>query len=747
MSETLLRTKLFIPPLRPNLVPRPRLINRLNQGLELGYGLTLISAPAGFGKTTLVSEWYQVVAEASSTIATAWISLDENDNDLTRFLTYFVAALQNTLGDIGETAVSLLNSPQPPPTEAVMNALINEMAETGDGCHILVLDDYHLIANTAVHEAINYLLENVPPSLHAVILTRADPPLPLARWRARGQMSEIRQADLRFTAEEAAAFLNEIMGLSLTAGQVEMLEARTEGWIVGLQMAALSIRGRDDTADFIAAFGGSHRFILDYLTEEVIRGLPDDLQHFLLQTSILGRLRGSLCDAVTGQENGWATLEQLEASNLFLIPLDEERIWFRYHHLFAEVISRRLNRRYRDQIPDLHLRAAEWFRQNNLFDEAIKHALAADDVPLAVDMVEGQADELLRLGRLSTLLRWVGELPPESVSERPQLAVITAWVDLLTGNLGRIEGYLVAAEGNLDSVEHANDLPGQIAAIRFYAAALVGDLPKAMDQAQAALQQLAQDNLTVRGVVALVLGGIYGFLQDYPRALTHLREAADLGRQAGSIHVTVGALNTMGDALRYQGNLAEAEKIYHEALHSGTGRRGQSLPISAGAFAGLAELRLAQEDLAGARQFARTGLELGERWLNAESQIVSLLALAKIEHLEGRQDAALKAVEQAKRLAASHQIPPPRVAQIMAREEEISLPPGASTDQGLLDPLSERELEILGLFAAGLSNREIAERLIISPGTVKAHSSNIYRKLDVRNRAQAIIRAGELNLL
>lgn len=765
MAETLLQTKMNMPGIRPSFVPRPHLIAKLNQGLHQGCKLTLVSAPAGFGKTTLVVEWAVAyrrgmqIAEFKTLPQLAvqnpklcWLSLDEYDNNLTRFMSYFIAALQTIEPDMGETAVALLHSSTPVPIEAVLTSLLNDIISLVAGEDranplILILDDYHHITTRTVHDALTFLLENLASNCHLFLISRVDPPLALSRLRARSQLTEIRQADLRFTAVEAAAFLNDVMSLSLTAGQVEMLETRTEGWIAGLQMAALSIRGRDDRADFIAAFSGSHRFILDYLTEEVIQGLPNDLQQFLQQTSILGRLRGSLCEAVTGQEKGWATLEELEASNLFLIPLDEERVWFRYHHLFAEVISKRLHRHYREQIPELHLRAAHWFRQNNLFDEAIKHALAANDYPLAADMVESQAEELLKLGRLSTLAGWLKKVPQEIVNDRLQLSVAAAWVDLLTGKLANIEAYLTAAEQNLDSVDHPNDLRGQIAAIRFYAAALMGNLDRAMDQAQEALDQLAPDNLTARSVVAAVLGGIYGFLQEHALALTHLKEAVELGEQAGNTHGVVGALNSMGDVLRNQGNLAEAEKVYYQALHLGKGRRGQPLPISAGVYASLAELRLAQKDFVDARQFAQTGLELGERWLNAESQIVAYLALAKIEHLEGQQDAARKALEKAKRLAASHQVPPPRVAQIMACEQEIEVAPGGRSDQGLLNPLSERELEILGLFAAGLSNKEVADKLIISLGTVKAHSSNIYRKLDVRNRAQAIIRAGELNLL
>jgi len=353
VPETLLQTKLYIPPLRPTIVPRPRLIERLNQGLQLGHKLALISAPAGFGKTTLVSEWIR-----GSNRPVAWVSLDESDNDPARFLTYVIAALQTVDAGMGAGALNILQSAQPLPAELILTTLINEVAQTPED-FVLVLDDYHVIdgrpveastsvdAPTSVDGALTFLLEHLPPRMHLVIATREDPNLPLARLRVRGQLTELRVADLRFTLVEAAGFLNQVMGLTLSAEEIAALETRTEGWIAGLQMAALAMQGRADTASFIQAFTGSHHFVMDYLVEEILHQQPASIQTFLLGTSILDRLCGPLCEAVllAPAASGQETLAYLERANLFIIPLDTERHWYRYHHLFADLLRQRLRQR------------------------------------------------------------------------------------------------------------------------------------------------------------------------------------------------------------------------------------------------------------------------------------------------------------------------------------------------------------------------------------------------------------------
>jgi LuxR family maltose regulon positive regulatory protein len=471
---------------------------------------------------------------------------------------------------------------------------------------------------------------------------------------------------------------------------------------------------------------------------------------FMLQTSILGRMNGPLCNALTGQSDSETTLEHLEKANLFVTSLGGEQRWYRYHHLFADVMSNRLQRFYPEQAPKLHLRAANWFEQNNLYAEAIEHALVANDYLLAADIVNNQITDMLKLGRLSTLLGWLSRFPLEIVNTLPRLGIGLAWVYLLIGKLENIENFLPTAEKQLDGLNYfdSDDLRGQIAAIRAYAAAQMGNLDQAIGQAQLALEMLSKDNLNVRCVVSFVLGGIYYMQQNMPKAITSMKEASQLGIEAGNIHLAVAALNAVGDVTKHQGNLEESEKIFYQAMQLGAGRSGQPLPITAGVHASLAELRLVQKDLVSARQFAQIGLELAEKIINAEGQILCYLILAQVEHFEGNPDEARVTLEKAKRLAATTQLPSGREEQISACEKLILTASMKGVDQStLIDPLSEREVEVLRLFAHGLSNQEIAEKLIISLGTVKAHSSNIYRKLDVRNRAQAVIVAREMNML
>jgi LuxR family maltose regulon positive regulatory protein len=373
MAAPILATKLYIPPPRPNIVLRPRLIERLNEGLSSGRKLTLMSAPAGCGKTTLVSEWV-----ASCDQKVAWLSLDEGDNDPAGFLAYLVAALQTVAPKIGAGVLRTLQSPQPPPIESILTALLNEIAASPDN-FVLVLDDYHVIDSNPVDEALTFLLEHLPPHMHLVIATREDPHLPLARLRSRGQLTELRAADMRFTPSETADFLNQVMGLNLSAEDIAALETRTEGWIAGLQLAAISMQGHSDTTSFIQSFTGSHHFVLDYLVEEVLHQQPESIHTFLLRTSILDRMCGPLCDAVLGPSStsGQETLEYLEHTNLFIVPLDNERRWYRYHHLFGELLRKRLGQSLvPGETAGLHIQASEWYEQNGFPSDAIHHAFA-----------------------------------------------------------------------------------------------------------------------------------------------------------------------------------------------------------------------------------------------------------------------------------------------------------------------------------------------------------------------------------
>src|SRR5215213_3964045 len=406
-TDSLVYTKLRPSQARPKLIARPRLIAELER--ESGRKLTLISAPAGFGKTTLLVEWLRGRADGDHSVA--WVSLDEGDNDPVRFLSYLVAALRRTVGEgFGEGVLAALRSPEPPRMEAVLGALVNELDDL-PGEIAVVLDDYHMIDSERIHRIVSFLLEHLPPNVHLVISSRIDPPLQLVRLRARNQMTELDADDLSFTSEEAATFLNSLMKLNLPAEDVEALEERTEGWIAGLQLAALSVRHRKDVSNFIRSFSGSHRDVLDYLAEEVLERQPGQVREFLLETSIAEHLTGALCDALTGRDDGQQMLERLERENLFVIALDDERRWYRYHHLFADVLRSRLQQEQPERIRELHRRAAAFYERNGWTSEAIRHALAAQEHDRAADLVEDVARKMWNRGEVVTLLGWLEALP------------------------------------------------------------------------------------------------------------------------------------------------------------------------------------------------------------------------------------------------------------------------------------------------------------------------------------------------
>ena len=455
----LLETKLYVPRPPRGLVARPRLGERMSRGAESK--LTLVSAPAGFGKTTLLAEW--LASDPAREQSVAWLSLDQADNQPLSFWPYLIAALQTVAPGVGASALSFLQESQPPPIETVLAPLLNELSAVPNDI-VLVLDDYHEVDTHDIQGGMAFLLEHLPHQVHLVVTTRADPALPLARLRARGELVEIRAADLRFTSDEVAAYLNEVMGLDLAALDVAALDGRTEGWIAALQLAALSMQGRDDVAGFIATFSGDDRYIVDYLVEEVLHRQPDHVRSFLLQTSILGLLSGPLCDAVTGLDGGKAMLEALDRGNLFLVPLDDRRRWYRYHQLFADVLRAHLVDEQPDRVPDLHRRASEWYEQNGERSEAIRHAMAAGDIARAADLVE-LAFPAMRQGRQeAALLAWLRALPDEVVRRRPVLSVGYAWALVASGDFGDAEGHLQDAERWLGQVADLPDGPDAMSA-------------------------------------------------------------------------------------------------------------------------------------------------------------------------------------------------------------------------------------------------------------------------------------------
>ncbi len=946
MTIPLLTTKLNVPPPRPHMLSRPRLMRRLDGGLRLGHRLTLISAPAGYGKTTLLSEWarkregdeatrrrsedaIQQDGESADGRSVAWLSLGEEDSDLVRFWTYLVAALQRVEAHLGEGIVDALRSPQRPPVEAFLTPLINQVAALPRGL-VLVLDDYHLITNGAIHEGLAFLLDHLPENAHLAVATRADPPLPLARLRGRGQLTELRQADLRFTPEEAAAFLERVFGLDLSPEEVAALEERTEGWITGLQLAALSMRGQDDVSGFVSAFTGSHRYILDYLTEEVLRRQPEDIRHFLLHTSVLDRLSGSLCDAVLRESDratkrqsdrairrqsdkaarregdearrrgggganrrgaglssravadSQAVLEHLEATNLFLVPLDERRAWYRYHRLFADLLRARLGELYAHRVPELHRRASAWYEREGMLDEAMKHVIAAGDLARAAHIAASHGRSLLMRGELTTLLRWIAALPEREIETSAPICVTHAWALLLTGQLAHVEARVQRVE---QLVPADSPLLGDVAAIRAYVASQRGDVPRTVDLAERALERLPASKLGERAVVFFVLGGAHLLRGDVAAAVNAFGQAADVGQEGGNLHLALPALNSLTAIQLGQGELWGAKATAEEAIGLVTGPDGQPLPIGAGAVSALAELAYEWNELDEALVYARQGVELARLWGNLDTLGFGTLTLAQVLLAMGRLDEASAALRDAGRLsqeaslfptflpalraaqarfwleagdlaaagqwaqgetpattgltdmersltlaqvhwavgrldealdvatgllemarmqgleawlvrgmalealilraqgrearalnalvealtlaepggyvrsfvdrgpalavllqeAAAQGVTPDYVNDLLsAFDEDVEVP---MRKQPLIEPLSARELEVLGLVAEGLSNREVGRRLHIAESTVKSHLNAVYGKLAVDNRTQAAAKGRALKLL
>jgi LuxR family maltose regulon positive regulatory protein len=667
MTRTLLTTKLHIPRTRPELVPRPRLIEQLNAGSHCK--LALISAPAGFGKTTLLSEW-----ATRTRRPVCWVSLDEGDNDPTRFWAYCIAALQTVRADIGNAVLAAIQSSgfvqpktfaadTPLSFEPLLTGLINETSEIPDPI-VLILDDFHAIANQQINAGMTFLLDNAPPQMHLVIATRADPPLQLSRLRGRGQLNELRAADLCFTLDETAAFLNEMMGLDLSAEDVAELELRTEGWIVGLQMAALSMQGRsrERVSDFVASFTGSHRHVLHYLTEEVLQRQPEGVQTFMLQTAILDRLCGPLCDTVTDQSGSQAVLERLERANLFIIPLDDEQHWYRYHHLFADLLRNRLGKVHPDEVPTLHRRASEWYEGKELLPEAISHALAGEDVERAIRLIEGDALAMLDQGELATVLGWLDALPDEVVRSRPWLCVAYAWVLAYGGRLDALGSVLQDAEKTLDRLGRVSGLSaldrrhveGHIAIIRAYSANMLGDLVRAEKLAQEALERLPDEDLKTRGLAATMRALLLYARGDVALANPAFDEALTISRAVGDPHLTVHILCERVLFQLAQGRLRQAADTCREALQlaeESARQGGRPLPIASYAHTRMANVLREWNDLEAALYHARESVRLSKRWGQTDILLTGYFDLAWVLQATGDVEGALDAIREAQQIA------------------------------------------------------------------------------------------------
>ncbi|MFN8488906.1 MAG: LuxR C-terminal-related transcriptional regulator [Caldilineaceae bacterium] len=694
MSTTILATKLYVPPLRLNVVTRPRLIERLNEGLAMGRKLTLISASAGFGKTTLVSEWIanfrlpildfgltspekESIQNPKSKIQNqiAWLALDEGDNDPLRFISYLIAALRTIQAGMGEALLTALQSSQPPPVDVILTSLLNEISVLPDH-FFLILDDYHLIDSQVVDQALAFLVEHQPPQMHLVIATREDPSLPLARLRARGQLTELRTADLRFTPAEAADFLNRMMGLKLSDGDVAALETRTEGWIAGLQLAALSMQGRGDTASFIQAFTGSHRFVLDYLVEEVLQNQSESIRDFLLQTSLLDRFCAALCNAVTERQDGKEMLDLLEHSNLFLIALDDQRQWYRYHHLFAEVLQTYLREAQPDQVAILHGRASAWFEQNGLRADAIRHALAAKDFERAAGLIElaGPATEDGSI-QWVTWLGWVKTLPEALIHARPVLNVWYAYALLGRGELEAAASRFQDAERWLEPAEPAQvqqetppvemvvvdkaqfkSLAATIAVGRAYIAQTLGNIPDTVRYASRVLELTAADPFR-HSQAAMLLGMTYWTSGDLQAAERVFANYTMKLRIAGNLADAISTTAVLADIRKGLGRLQAAIGAVEQCLHF-VMDQGTPIPFdTADLYRALSELVLEQGNSEVAAQHLQKGKELGEKAQLPVLRYRLRIAQARFKQTQADLDGALRLLDEAERLYIRSPLP------------------------------------------------------------------------------------------
>jgi len=928
VTDTLIATKLHIPPTRLTLVRRQRLIEQISNGLQLK--LTLISAPAGFGKTTLAA-----FSIANCGLETAWLSLDKDDNQVERFLSYLVAAFHSVDTAIGSDAEKSLSSADQTSPEVILTSLINDL-QTDNSIEIaLVLDDYQFISNQAVHEAVSFLLEHCPRTLHVVIATRSDPPLPLARMRARGESVELRAADLRFTESETTQFLNDVMALDLDTGSVAILEKRTEGWIAGLQMAALSMRNRKDVASFIKSFSGTNRYILDYLLEEVLANQSPEVQRFLLNTSILERLTGPLCDAVLAEEaeNEDAKLDDddrlpllksdlsspsasiltyLEEANLFLVPLDDERIWYRYHHLFADLLRARVQQSLNDdQFIELHTRAAQWYERNRLPYEAIYHAAVISDSEWVERLIEQNYMDIFQRRDSASIRFWTGGLTRELLYERPQLCIYEAMSRSWLGQLDEAERLLNEAEKRIDAEASAPGIRatlGHLAYVRSRVVAMRGDFHQAIELCLVAREKTPASNQALLGGIGVMLGYGYFLAGDFTNAIQVLSETIQSGKTSGAVNTTVGAYCVLARLYALRGQLQKPYDLYQEAgnfIHEADSQSRGAISI---VDVGIADVLYERNDLETALVYMEKGLALISAWGKVDDAALAYTTFSRIQQALGDISAAEKSIETGAQLIHSNGVFPEAHDAVSAAEVRLWLAQGnslavnrwsdsfeidyapadsfrfenelenitlvrvciaqgkldeavrllssldasaqaggrsgrrieiltlqalalhksgdltqalvvlekslalaeseqyirvyldngqpmrllltewllragegplrdyvdfllsqfeaesnrgrvaqtenspaddslARSEQALVEPLSPRELEVLHLMALGLTNKKIAEQLIVAPGTIKAHAASIYRKLEVANRTEAVARARQLDIL
>jgi len=895
LVASLTSTKLMIPLPQQSLVPRKRLIEQMDQGL--GKKLTVVSAPAGYGKTMLLSTWAN-----ECRIPLTWISLDDGENDLARFLAYLVAALEKFKPGIWSDITDLLQSPQLPPRKELLSDLINEIGQIQKP-FVLILDDYHLISEQAIHDTVIYLLDNLPPQMHLVISSRADPPLKIARLRARSQLNELHLADLCFNTEEAEQLLNRLMTLGLNHDQVLALTSRTEGWIAGLQMAAVSLRNSVNKADFIQSFSGSNRYILDFLVEEVLKSQTEEVQNFLMKTSILDQLTASLCDVVVGKDGSQEILESLERANLFIISLDEERSWYRYHRLFRDLLRKKAQQIYPSEVISWHRSAHNWYERRGSLEEAIEHALAAKDYEHAAQLIDASAQLTLTRSEFYTFQGWIRRLPENIVCNRPDLILFYAWALVVSDSpIEKVEAWLEKVDITSEGIV------GKVGVLRGYIDFINGEVFRAENLLQASLAKLPPEDSLFRNVAIWLLSLFSVVIGDFTTGSKALENLVQTSLQKRHIVIAAGALITMAEVHVRLGQLRQAKADYEQALDVARVSSGH-LPVAAKALMGIGELWREWNNLELANHYCMEGIQLAKLFREVTA-ISGYITLANIKLAEGDEQGSYQAMERARELALRTEttdlddmivdsyrakidvlfgnldaagnwaqargldetLDPNELdqkenyyqyhilkyellvvarwliardqpekalilldmlqkkmeeqgrihlvieillltsvanqkigdqARVMAcfdrclvlaepggyvrlfldagttvrtilrkavksgtcmeytskllaafdtetlnREGDLHIPKSQSPPfPNLPEPLTDREIELLSLIAKGLSNQEIAQRLFISLPTVKWHASNIYRKLGVRNRTQAVVRARSLDIL
>jgi LuxR family maltose regulon positive regulatory protein len=739
-----LATKLAPPMLRRRLVARPRLVARLN--IEPLPKVMLVDAPPGWGKTTLVTEW---IASQGASRRFAWLALDRDDNDPARFWTYAIEALRTVLPELGDQALAWLRVPGTDAVETALPSVINEL-EACDDEIVLVIDDYHLVTNGVIQDGIEFLVEHLPSTLRVVLITRSDPRLPLALLRGRGELVEVRAQELRFTEEEAVSFLNDALGLELGPQQVAQLQGRTEGWAAGLQLAALSLRGQSDASRFIAAFAGDDRHVVDYLGSEVLGGLPPAVRRFLLRTSILDRLCADLCDAVTEDGGSARMLERIERENLFFVPLDATRRWYRYHHLFGELLCHELEQTEPELVETLHRRASTWLEAEGLVSDAIRHATLGDDVDRAADLIALHWSSFLQRGQLDTVSRWLDGLPPDAVVGDARLCLTRAWIAVNQGRIGDIDTWIEAAHratalsGTSDDADWLNAAAGMLRCIHRY---MEGDVGSAIQAAEHARELEPHESAPWRSVGCPVLGVSLFWRGESEGAAGTLEGAVARARAAGNHLAVIHAHSCLAAIHAERGAMDTADHLAQVAIDLGADRGLDEHWANAMAHVARGKLLEQRGLLPEAEASLYRAVELSRRGIAKAEIGYCLLAYARARHERGAQAQARELVTEARLAIESCPDPGVLVEMLVRTERGLRLaarraPLGAGSDE-----LTDRELEVLRLLRSELSLREIGSELYVSLNTVKSHSKSIYRKLDASSREEAIAAARELGLV